>query len=94
MQMKQRERWKRTCQRLGRGEINEGDSGGAVLENRERIKWEMMYGGHAELAEGPWRGYRNNEQRAKISDDGEHRPILQAVNPPSAHINISSTSSI
>lgn len=28
------------------GEINEG---GAVLENGKRIKWEMMYGGHAEL---------------------------------------------
>lgn len=44
--------------------------------------------------EGPRRGYRNNERRAKISVDEERRLILQAVNPPSADINISSTHSI
>lgn len=38
--MKQRERWKRTCQRPGRGEINGGDSGSALLENGKRKKGE------------------------------------------------------
>lgn len=42
------------------GEINEG---GAVLENGKRIKWEMMYGGHAEL---DWRSpERLQKQRAE-----------------------------
>lgn len=41
MQMKQRERWKRTCQCLGRGEINEGE--GAEVQfhkNGTRIRRE------------------------------------------------------
>lgn len=44
--------------------------------------------------EGPRRGYRNNECKAKISVDGGRRLILQAVNPPSAAISISSAYSI
>lgn len=44
--------------------------------------------------EGPQRGYRNNEQRAEKSVDGERRLILQAVDLPSANININSTYSI
>lgn len=50
--MKQRERWKRTCQRPGRGEINGGDSGSALLENGKRKKERNhVWREHRELTE-------------------------------------------
>lgn len=70
MQMKQRERWKWTCQRLGRGEINEAKvqfwkKGGG------RIKWEMMYGRCAALDRmSPERLYEQNKTRHNASVDG------------------------
>lgn len=47
-------------------EINEGDGGGAVLENGERIKWEMMYGGHAV------RDWRSPERLEKQRTEGKN----------------------
>lgn len=76
MQMKLRERCKRACQRPGRGEINEGDSGSPLLENGKRKMREMMYGGNTgSRTEGPQRGNRTDEGE-KISGDGECLLIL------------------
>lgn len=76
MQMKPRERWKRTCQRLGRGEINEGDRAEVQFcKNGKRIKrGNDVWRAHGAGLKVPRRGYRNDEQRAKISADGERRP--------------------
>lgn len=70
MQMKQRERWKRTCQRPGRGEINGGDSGSALLEMEREKRREMMYGGSTESwTEDPQRANRNKGGKYLVKED-------------------------
>lgn len=70
MQMKQRERWTRTCQRLGRGEINEGDRGGAVFGKwKENKVGNDVRRAHRAGLKVPREVTGNNERRAKISVD-------------------------